>query len=1418
YVADTANHTIRKITSAGVATTLAGGVGLAGSTDATGTSARFNTPTGLAVDSAGNVFVCDTASHTIRKITPAGVVTTVAGSPGLSGTTNANGSGARFNAPQGLTLDSAGNLYVADSGNHAIRKIAANGDVSTFAGLPGTSGTTDATGTSARFNTPKGITIDAAGVIHVADTANHAIRKITSAGAVTTVAGLAGTSGTANGAGTTARFNSPAGIVSTPDGINVYVADTASHTIRRNTIYNTLTPLADRVDPLRLYLWDNTAKRLLTSTDGGASFATVATGVNSAFALFRTVPGNNGHIWARAGSSGLFRSTNFGATFTKISAVAEVYQFDFGMAKPGNTHPAVFIWGKIGTTVGFFRSDDVGATWTRINTNLQNFGYINDMAGDPRVYGRVYLGTSGRGVVVGELVPAVAPASQASALIYGDSISAGWTNASTSGVNFASTPLVRRGSTAISVPATSASASYTVSFNTASRSTIGMGALSFWVSAGASANPPPLRIGASRGGVVLEAYPITVPQAFGWQRVLVPLSELGLDNIEDLTGLRIEAYSVGGVLPSAFSLDDVALIGATDYSTPVQIHFSNLTPGYDGTPKPVIVTTTPAGRTVNISYDGSPTPPSAIGTYAVVATLHDPFAEGSATETLRIRDGNASIQFGSLATWADGTPKSPQVTTTPPGLPYVITFNGSSTPPSLPGSYTVVASITDPLYAGSATATFTIRQPSFSPTALTGWSSNVAGKVTAADTANPILAPDDTADTYSTNTLQAHFPSLRLLNVGDTVTVTGSFQLGSNGKANESNWFRFGLFDNQGQAPGVSTGWLGGASIGGSYWERTSASGLFTTGTGATQRAPDVSPAPVSLNSPSGTPPIAFEAKATRLTGGVLLSYLLRRTDTNAVLLSYRHTDITPNNNGTLGSAATTATGYIPSYTTAGFAFSRGYVGTSPAAVQFSDVRVAFTSGLVLQDQFITFARPADRPLDSAPFALAATASSGLPVSFSIVSGPATLSGDTLTLTGHGTVTVRANQVGNATYDAAPPVEQSFVSTKLPAAITLGSLTALYDGTPKTPSVVTSPPGLAIAYDFDGSPTAPSAVGSYNVTVTIQDATYQGEASGAFVIERSPQTIVFPAQTDRVVGSAFDPGATSSSGLPVSYSVVSGPARLDGSIVTVTGVGPVVLRATQTGNPNYLAAQPAETTFDGILVSATVTLSGLVAGYDGLPKPVSVSTQPAGLSVQVTYDGSSSPPAARGSYAVVATVTDTGFTGSASGTLVIGDITSPVVGWRTTSSTLIADAQTNSPLLNSGNGSGTSGAAVPFYAFFEPVTLKTPGDILRITGTATVNAPGGAANAGQWLRFGLYDNRNQAANVVMNWLGYTAMANASAAGSLHEKTGNQTQGDFASGFFGTTSRTVDASPAYAGANSVTGAVTVRFEQTITRFA
>jgi hypothetical protein len=229
YVADRSNHLIRKITPGGVVTTLAGS-GSAGSADGTGTAASFSYPEDVAVDGSGNVYVADRSNHLIRKITSAGVVTTLAGS-GSEGSTNGTGKAASFYLPSGVAVDGSGNVYVADDSNLLIRKITSGGVVTTFAGSSGYAGSADGTGTAASFFSPRGIAVDGSGNVYVADRHNQLIRKITSAGVVTTLAG-SGSSGSADGTGTAASFSNPYGVAVDGSG-NVYVADSDNHLIRK---------------------------------------------------------------------------------------------------------------------------------------------------------------------------------------------------------------------------------------------------------------------------------------------------------------------------------------------------------------------------------------------------------------------------------------------------------------------------------------------------------------------------------------------------------------------------------------------------------------------------------------------------------------------------------------------------------------------------------------------------------------------------------------------------------------------------------------------------------------------------------------------------------------------------------------------------------------------------------------------------------------------------------------------------------------------------------------------------------------------------------------------------------------------------------------------------------------------------------
>jgi hypothetical protein len=231
YVADTYNYKIRAITPAGVVSTLAGS-GAIGDADGPGPAATFSWAVGVAADSSGNVYVADSDSNKIRKITAGGVVTTLAGS-GAGGSADGPGDVATFSEPFGVAVDSSKNVYVADSGNNKIRKITPGGFVTTIAGS-GAPGSADGTGEAATFAYPFGVAVDSSRNVYVADSGNNKIRKITPAGVVSTLAG-SGAYGSADGTGTAATFYTPTG-VAVDSASHVYVADSGSNKIRKITL------------------------------------------------------------------------------------------------------------------------------------------------------------------------------------------------------------------------------------------------------------------------------------------------------------------------------------------------------------------------------------------------------------------------------------------------------------------------------------------------------------------------------------------------------------------------------------------------------------------------------------------------------------------------------------------------------------------------------------------------------------------------------------------------------------------------------------------------------------------------------------------------------------------------------------------------------------------------------------------------------------------------------------------------------------------------------------------------------------------------------------------------------------------------------------------------------------------------------
>ncbi|TAG29837.1 MAG: hypothetical protein EAZ35_09440 [Sphingobacteriia bacterium] len=252
FVADIANHTIRKVSATGVVTTFAGSAGVSGNANGIGSAARFNSPYGLTIDAQNNIYVAEYRGHTIRKITSAGVVTTVAGN-GISGSTNGIGASANFNQPIGIALDNAGNLFVGEFGNSLIRKIVlSTGIVSTFASGVGNIG---------------GICIDAQNNLYLASGTD--VKKISATGTVTSVAGSATEGGVVNGQGTTARFNEAFGICRDAAG-NLYVNARSSGAIRKISADGLVSDFAGLTEAL---LIGGTRPKLVGDEDGALTTA-----------------------------------------------------------------------------------------------------------------------------------------------------------------------------------------------------------------------------------------------------------------------------------------------------------------------------------------------------------------------------------------------------------------------------------------------------------------------------------------------------------------------------------------------------------------------------------------------------------------------------------------------------------------------------------------------------------------------------------------------------------------------------------------------------------------------------------------------------------------------------------------------------------------------------------------------------------------------------------------------------------------------------------------------------------------------------------------------------------------------------------------------------------------------------------------
>jgi CSLREA domain-containing protein len=300
----------------------------------------------------------------------------------------------------------------------------------------------------------------------------------------------------------------------------------------------------------------------------------------------------------------------------------------------------------------------------------------------------------------------------------------------------------------------------------------------------------------------------------------------------------------------------------------------------------------------------------------------------------------------------------------------------------------------------------------------------------------------------------------------------------------------------------------------------------------------------------------------------------------------------------------------------------------------------------------------------------------------------------------------------------APSTTFSLTNLKRLAQVNLSDLVQTYDGTQKRASITTSPSGLNIVVTYNGSTTPPTNAGSYAIVATVDDTSYNGQGTGTLTINKGSQTINFGALVNKTYGDPpFTVSATASSGLAVSFQIVSGPATISGNTITIAGAGSVTVGASQAGDANHNAAPSVEHIFTVNKAQATVMLSNLSYSYDGMPKTASVGTTPVGLPVSVAYTQNGQPvnaPVTVGSYSVTATVTDPNYEGSATGTLVIAKATTSA-----TITSSVNPSEFGQPVTFTANV--TSGAGTPAGTVqFRDGNASLGGPVALNNGTASV--------------------------------------------------------------------------------------------------
>lgn len=792
-------------------------------------------------------------------------------------------------------------------------------------------------------------------------------------------------------------------------------------------------------------------------------------------------------------------------------------------------------------------------------------------------------------------------------------------------------------------------------------------------------------------------------------------AEIGPGNVLTFTGagpVSITATQAGGM--NHLAAPDVTRSFVVS-KAPATVALGGFAQTYDGTPKPVSATTTPAGLAVEFTYNGASAAPSAAGSYDVVATINDPIYAGNASGTLVVAKAAQSITFAPIADQTANATVNLSAT------------GGGSTSP------VVFAVLSGPaVLGGGGVLSFTGPGEVQIEASQAGDANHLA--------ASPVTRTFQVAKAMATVTLD----SLTQTYDGDpktvgVVTVPASLPV-------------VVTYDGQPSAPSAAGSFAVVATIDDPIYQGTATGNLVIEKAAQTitfNPIPDqLATATVSLTATGGASGNAVTFSVTSGPATIGVGNVLSFTGAGQVTITASQAgndnylaapSVVRVFNVSKSVATIQVAGLNQTYdgnpkavttttTPAGLSVVTTYDGDSQAPVDAGGYAVVATiddplyQGSVVRaftiakaPQSISFA-PIPNQLATASVNLSATGGgSGNAVTFEVTTGPGVIgAGNVLTFTGAGAVSITASQAGDDNHLAAADVTRTFTVAKAAATVVLNNLVQTYDGTPRQAGATTTPSMLSVTFTYNGSSTAPTEAGSYGVVATINDAVYEGSASGSFVIEKAPQVIDFPAIADQLTIGSVNLAATGGgSGNTVTFAVTAGPATIGaGNVLSFTGAGAVGITASQAGNANYLPATPVVRTFNVTKAMATALLGSLTHTYDGSGKQATATTVPAGLGVSFTYDGGGAAPVSAGSYAVVATIEDPIYQGTATGTLVIGKAV------QTITFAPIADQFANASVAL-GAGGGGSGNPVTFAVTAGPGVIGV-GNVLTFTGAGNV--------------------------------------------------------------------------------------------------